>query len=127
MTYEPDLREAFEYNLCRLRNVYKTVTASKTYYCDQCQGVIEKGEEYDSIHVSNSGVGGYIRSSKVHRECRKDYIDRRNQRYAEMHNILLSICWKCGLYLGYKDGDGTTGLSGTVCEECEKVWMAEVK
>jgi len=123
----PDPREVYEPEMCRLRNVYRTMAAEKDYYCDQCHCLIHDDVEYDAVAVEGAGVGGYTHPSRIHTTCRKDYINRQNERYAEQYGILLYICMKCGVYFGYTDGRGETGLSHGICgDECEKVWMAEV-
>ncbi len=125
--WQPDMREAYEPELCRLRNVYHVRGASKDFYCDQCPDLIYKGEQHVAAAVSKAGIGGYTRPRRLHMYCKTAYIKRQNERYAEQWGILLSICIYCGVYYGYKDGRGVTGLSGGPCKECGKVWMAEVK
>ena len=125
--WKPDPREAFELDLCRLRNVYRTVKARRPYYCDQCQGWIVAGEEHDTQAVAGAGIGGYTHPRRLHCSCRKTYIDRQNKSYAEMHNIVLSICMICARYYRYKEARGNPGLSHGICgDECENVWMDEM-
>lgn len=125
--WQPDIRQVFEPGLCRLRTVYQATIARKNYLCDQCYEVIHKGEQHDAVAIQGSGVNGYINPLRLHRGCREAYITRRNERYAEQHGIILSICMICGKYCGYKDGQGVTGLSGGPCEDCEEAWISGVK
>ena len=125
--WQPDTREVYEPKLCRLRNVYRVVIARGSRYCDQCHHAITKGESHDAVAVSGSSLSGYTHPRRLHCDCRKEYIKRQNERYAEQWGILLSICMICGVYYGYKDGRGVAGLSHGICgEECEKVWEDEM-
>ncbi len=126
--WQPDPRQAYEYDLCRLRPVWRTLTAraraTNPFFCDHCSGLIVAGQKYDAGAVSGAGVGGYLHPRRVHCPCQGDYIVKRNRRYAELYGIILSICGKCGRYMGHQDGQGSHGLSGTYCEECFKAWTA---
>ena len=125
--WQPDPRQVYEPELCRLQTVYRILTAHRYYDCAECHGRINVGEKHDAVAVAGAGIGGYTNPGRIHCDCREGFIKRQNERYAELHRTLLSICAWCGLYLGYKDGQGQTGLSHGLCGECEKVWMEEVK
>jgi len=115
----PDPREVYEPEMCRLRNVYRTIAARRQYYCDQCHGVIAKGEDYDVMAVAGAGLSGYTHPARLHTGCRKDHIEKVNQGYAEMYNIILQFCGWCGVYKGWIDPDGADpGLSHGICGNC---------
>lgn len=35
-------------------------------------------------------------------------------------------CVYCGKHMGYKDGEGVTGISHSVCDECFKIEMDKI-
>lgn len=125
--WQPDPRQVYEPDLCRLQTVYRILTARRYYDCAECHGRINVGEKHDAVAVAGAGLRGYTHPGRIHCDCRKEYIKRQNERYAEQWGILLSICMICGVYYGYKDGEGVTGLSGGPCKECEPEWMEKVK
>ncbi len=129
--WQPDLRDfhedEFHGNQYR---VFRTMRArrrlgSTVFFCEQCSGLIGPDEEYDAMGVSGAGVSGYLHPRRLHLACRAGYIEKWNRQKAEQFGIIISICGRCGKYMGYQDGQGSHGLSGTYCETCFKDWTAE--
>ncbi len=129
--WQPDPRDFHEDIFHRAQyRVYRTMTARKrigstVFFCDFCSRIIEPGEKYDAMGVSGAGVGGYLHPRRLHQRCRAGYIEKWNRRQAEQWGIILSICSRCGKYMGYQGGLGSHGLSGTFCKPCLKEWTAK--
>ena len=118
LDWKSDPREVYEPKLCRLRNVYRTIPARRQYYCDQCHGIIAKGEDYDVMAVAGAGLSGYTHPARFHTGCREEHINKVNQKYAEDWGIFLYFCAWCGRYKEYKDYGGQVGLSHGICDDC---------
>ena len=118
LDWKSDPREVYEPKLCRLRNVYRTIPARRQYYCDQCHGIIAKGEDYDVMAVAGAGLSGYTHPARLHTGCREDHIKKVNRKFAEDWGIFLYLCAWCGKYKEYKDYGGQAGLSHGICGDC---------
>lgn len=123
--WEPDAHEVYEYDLCRLRNVYWMRTARETHFCDHCNEPIMKGEKYDAVGVKGAGLGGLLHLRRLHILCRAPYIVKQNDKFADAYGILVMICGWCGFYLGFKKTTGDPGISHGICGDCRNEWLAE--